>query len=163
MRFATKGGVAAHDSARLVSPNRERTGQRRRGLLSAGRQRSIRLCFCPALQPVAHLRYRVNPIVGAFKPERSQSPEKRLKSTLVLAALQHAPRTEATTSSPDSTSLDVAQSDSLGIAEQDDASDGAVDVRADDGVIAIAPSLAREDALSKRKAATKHQPAADLR
>ncbi len=28
----------------------------------------------------------VNPIVGSFKPERFQSPEKRLNSTIVLAA-----------------------------------------------------------------------------
>jgi hypothetical protein len=48
------------DTGRLLSPNCERTGRRRRGLLSAGRQRSIRLCFCPASQPVARLRYRVN-------------------------------------------------------------------------------------------------------
>ena len=47
------------DTGRLLSPNCERTGRRRRGLLSAGRQRSIRLCFCPASQPVARLRYRV--------------------------------------------------------------------------------------------------------
>jgi hypothetical protein len=77
-----------------------------------------------------------------------------------LAAIRSAASTtrKATTSSPSTTSLLMAQSDSLGIAEQDDASDGAVDVRADGGVIAIAPSLAREDALSKRKAAKKDQP-----
>jgi hypothetical protein len=44
------------------------------------------------------LRYRVNAIVGSFEPKRSQSPEKRLKSTLVLAALRQARRREATTS-----------------------------------------------------------------
>jgi hypothetical protein len=52
----------------------------------------------------------------------------------------------------------LAQSDSFGIAAQDDASDGAVDVRADGGAIASAPPLAREVALSKRKAARKHKP-----
>jgi hypothetical protein len=52
----------------LLSPNCERTGRRRRGLLSAGRQRSIRLCFCPASQPVARLRYRVDPAATDTPP-----------------------------------------------------------------------------------------------
>jgi hypothetical protein len=55
-------------------------------------------------------RYRVNAIVGSLKPERSQSSEKQLKSTLVLAALQQALRREATTSRRNSTSSQMAQS-----------------------------------------------------
>jgi hypothetical protein len=52
----------------------------------------------------------VNAIVGSLKPERSQSSEKQLKSTLVLAALQQALRREATTSRRNSTSSQMAQS-----------------------------------------------------
>jgi hypothetical protein len=40
----------------------------------------------------------VNAIVGSFEPKRSQSSEKRLEATLVLATLQQALRAEATTS-----------------------------------------------------------------
>jgi hypothetical protein len=57
---------------------------------------------------------RVNPIVGSFKPARSQSREKRLKGTVVLAALQQALRREATTSRRKSTSSQMAQCDDLG-------------------------------------------------
>jgi hypothetical protein len=56
----------------------------------------------------------VNAIVGSFKPERSQSSEKRLKRTVVLAALQQALRREATTSRRNLTSSQVAQTDDLG-------------------------------------------------
>jgi hypothetical protein len=38
---------------------------------------------------------RVKAIVGSFEPERSESQEKRLKSALVLAALEQALRREA--------------------------------------------------------------------
>ncbi len=58
-------------------------------------------------QPVdrADNRVHVNPIVDSFKPEQSQSSEKRLKGTVVLAAPQEALRRKATTSRRNSTSL----------------------------------------------------------
>jgi hypothetical protein len=55
----------------------------------------------------------VNAIVGSFEPERSRSPEKRLKSPIVLAALQQALPRKASTSSPDLTSSQLAQSNDV--------------------------------------------------
>ena len=57
-----------------LPPNCERTGQRRHGLLSAGSQRSIRLCFCPAAQPIARLRYRVEARVEPAPPALRSPP-----------------------------------------------------------------------------------------
>ncbi|MGO9971277.1 MAG: hypothetical protein ACLP01_00300 [Solirubrobacteraceae bacterium] len=60
-------------------------------------------------------------IVGSFEPRRSQSSEERLKSTLVLAALQQALLRKATTSRRKSTSLQLARTESLAISEEVDA------------------------------------------
>ncbi|MGO9976847.1 MAG: hypothetical protein ACLP01_29410, partial [Solirubrobacteraceae bacterium] len=86
--------------------------------------------------------FRVNAIVDSFEPRRSQSPENRLKSTIVLAALQQALRRKARTSRRKSTSVEMARNDTLAISEQVDAFDRDADVRADDGVVAIRPLLA---------------------
>ena len=56
---------------------------------------------------------RVKAIVGSFEPRRSQSSEERLKSTLVLAALQQARLRKATTSRRNSTSLQLAPSNDV--------------------------------------------------
>ncbi len=56
---------------------------------------------------------RVNPIVGSASRCDPESPEERLKSTLVLAALQQALQREATTARRNSTSLQMAQRDDV--------------------------------------------------
>ncbi len=128
MRFAAHSAVSPRSAGRPHRPDdpqaEPRDPDRRRrtaafiGHDTAGspRMRSSQLS-----QPDDRLR--VNAIVGSFKPKRSQSSERRLKSTLVLATLQQALPREATTSRRKSTSSQMAQSVSL---ELDSARPGAI-------------------------------------
>ncbi len=83
---------------------------------AANLMRTPRRCFDTA----SHYSLRVEAIVNSFEPRRSQSSENRLKSTVVLAALKQALRTEAATSRRNSTSLLVARTDSLAVSEEVD-------------------------------------------